>query len=73
MANSTTSIFIKPTISFNCGDTFVFRSWVCTADGTRSFQCCLTMTPNQTSGLVTLPEVITGDLTGNFGEISLYN
>jgi hypothetical protein len=25
------------------------------------------------TGLVTLPEVITGDLTGKFGEISLYN
>jgi hypothetical protein len=31
------------------------------------------MTPNPKTGLVTLPEVITGDLTGKFGEISLYN
>jgi hypothetical protein len=31
------------------------------------------MTPNLRTGLVTLPEVITGDLTGKFGEISLYN
>jgi hypothetical protein len=73
MANSTASIFIKPTVAFNRGDTFVFGSWACTADGARYFQRRLTMTPNLGTGLVTLPEVITGDLTGKFGEISLYN
>jgi hypothetical protein len=73
MANSTASIFIKPTVAFNRGDTFVFGSWVCTADGVGSFQCRLTMTPNPRNGLVTLPEVITGDLAGKFGEILLYN
>jgi hypothetical protein len=31
------------------------------------------MTYNPRTGLVTLPEVITGDLTGNFDEISLFN
>jgi hypothetical protein len=31
------------------------------------------MTPNPKTGLVTLPEVIMGDLAGKFGEISLYN
>jgi hypothetical protein len=31
------------------------------------------MAPNPNTGLVTLPEVITGDLAGKFGEISLYN
>jgi hypothetical protein len=31
------------------------------------------MTPNPNTGVVTLPEVITGNLTGKFGEISLYN
>jgi hypothetical protein len=31
------------------------------------------MAPNPSTGLVTLPEVITGDLAGRFGEISLYN
>jgi hypothetical protein len=65
MANSTTSIFIKPTVAFNRGDTFVFKSWVCTADGAGSFQRRLTMTPNPKTGLVTLPEVITGNLAGN--------
>jgi hypothetical protein len=30
------------------------------------------MTPNPSTGLVTLPEVVTGELTGKFGEISLY-
>jgi hypothetical protein len=73
MANSTASIFIKPTVAFNRGDTFVFGSWVCTADGAGSFQRQLTMTPNLKTGLVTPPEVVTGDLTGKFGEISLYN
>jgi hypothetical protein len=73
MANSTASIFIKPTVAFNHGDTFVFGSWVCTADGTGSFQRRLTMPPNPKTGLVMLPEVVTGDLTGKFGKISLYN
>jgi hypothetical protein len=73
MANSTTSIFIKPTVAFNRGDTFVFRSWVCTADGAGSFQRRLTMAPNPKTRLVTLPEVITGNLIGKFDEISLYN
>jgi hypothetical protein len=31
------------------------------------------MTPNPSTGLVTLPEVVTGEHTGKFGEISLYN
>jgi hypothetical protein len=73
MANSTASIFIKPTVAFNRGDTFVFSSWVCTADGAGSFQRGLTMPPNLETGLVTLPEVVTGNLAGKFGEISLYN
>jgi hypothetical protein len=73
MANSTASIFIKPTIAFNHGDTFVFGSWVCTADGAGSFHRRLTMSPDPKTGLVTLPEVVTGDLTGKFSEISLYN
>jgi hypothetical protein len=67
------SIFIKPTIAFNHGDTFIFGSWVCTADGAGSFQRRLTMPPNPKTGLVTLPEVVMGDLARKFGEISLYN
>jgi hypothetical protein len=73
MENSTATIFIKPTVAFNRGDTFVFDSWVCTADGVGSFQRRLTMPPNPKTGLVTLPKVVTGDLAGKFGEISLYN
>jgi hypothetical protein len=73
MANSMASIFIKPTVAFNRGDTFVFDSWVYTADGAGSFLRRLTMTPNPKTGLVMLPEVVTGDLAGKFGEISLYN
>jgi hypothetical protein len=67
------SIFIKPTVAFNRSDTFVFGSWVCTADGVGSFQHRLTMPPKPKTGLVTLPEVVTGDLAGKFGEISLHN
>jgi hypothetical protein len=73
MANSMASIFIKPTVAFNRGGTFVFDSWVYTADGAGSFLRRLTMTPNPKIGLVMLPEVVTGDLAGKFGEISLYN
>jgi hypothetical protein len=73
MANSTASIFIKPTVAFDRGDTFVFDSWVCTADGAGSFQHRLTMLPNSETGLVTLPEVVAGNLAGKFGEIFLYN
>jgi hypothetical protein len=73
MANSTASIFIKPTVAFNRSDTFVFGSWVCTADGTGSFHRCLTMPPNPKTSVVTLPESVTGDLAEKFGKISLYN
>jgi hypothetical protein len=73
MENSMASIFIKPTVAFNRGDTFVFGSWVCTADGAGSFQRRLTMTPNPKTGLVTLPELVMSDLARKFGEISLYN
>jgi hypothetical protein len=66
-------MFIKPTVAYNRGDTFVFGSWVCTADGAGSFQPHLTMPPNPKTGLVTLPEVVTGDLTRKFSEILLYN
>jgi hypothetical protein len=31
------------------------------------------MTPNPSTGLVTLPEVVTSELAGKFGGISLYN
>jgi hypothetical protein len=73
MVNLTASVLIKPVAAFNCGDTFVFGSWVCTAVGAGSFQRRLTMTPNPITGLVTLPEVVTSELAGKFGEISLYN
>jgi hypothetical protein len=72
MANSTASVYIKPTVAFNRGDTF-FGAWVCTADGAGSFQRRLTMPPNPETGLVTLPEVVTGELTGKFSEISLFD
>jgi hypothetical protein len=73
MANSTVLISIKPTVAFNRGDNFVFGSWVCTADGAGSFQRRLTMTPDPSTGLVTLHEAVTGELTEKFGEISLFN
>jgi hypothetical protein len=73
MENSTASVLIKPFAAFNRGETFIFGSWVCTADGAGSFQHRLIMTPNPSTGLVTLPEVVTGELAGKFGKISLYN
>jgi hypothetical protein len=73
MANSTAPVYIKPTVAFNRGDTFVFGAWVYTADGTGSFQQRLTMQPNPETGFVTLPEVVTGELAGKFGEISLFD
>jgi hypothetical protein len=73
MANSTTPVYFKPTVAFSRGDTFIFGAWVCTADGAGSFQCRLTMPPNPETGFVTLPEVVTGELAGKFGEISLFD
>jgi hypothetical protein len=73
MANSTAPVCIKPTVAFNRGDTFVFGAWVCTADGAGSFQRRLTMPPNPETSFVTLPEVVTGELAGKFGEISLFD
>jgi hypothetical protein len=73
MANSTAPVYIKPTVAFNRGDTFVFGTWVCTADGVGSFQRRLTVLPNPETGFVTLPEVVTGELAGKFGEISLFD
>jgi hypothetical protein len=73
MENSTAPVYIKPTVAFNRGDTFVFGAWVCTADDAGSFQCRLTMPPNPETGFVMLPEVVRGELTGKFGEISLFD
>jgi hypothetical protein len=73
MANSTASVLIKPIAAFNRGDTFIFGTWVCIADGVGSFQRRLIMTPNSSTGLMTLPEVVMGEVAGKFDEISLYN
>jgi hypothetical protein len=55
LANSTAPVYIKPTVAFNRGDTFVFGAWVCTADGAGSFQRRLAMPPNPETGFMTLP------------------
>jgi hypothetical protein len=73
MANSTAPVYIKPTVAFNSGDTFVFGAWVCTADGAGSFQRHLTMPPNPETGFVTLPEVVRGGPAGKFDEILLFD
>jgi hypothetical protein len=73
MVNSTAFVYIKPTVAFNRGNTFVFGAWVCTANGAGSFQRRLAMPPNPETGLVTLPKVVTGELAGKFGEISLFD
>jgi hypothetical protein len=67
MANFTAPVYIKPTVAFNLADTFVLGAWVCTTDGAGSFQRCLTMPLNPETGFVTLPEVVTGELTGKIG------
>jgi hypothetical protein len=71
MANSTASIVIRPTAAFNRGDTFVFSSWVCITDDAGSFQHYLTMTLDQVTGLVTLPEVVINPLVEQFWEFLL--
>jgi hypothetical protein len=73
MANLTAPVYFKPTVAFNRSDTFVFGAWVFSADGAGSFQRRLTMLPNQETGFVTLPGVVTGELAGKFGEISLFD
>jgi hypothetical protein len=73
MANSRASIFIKTTTAFSHGNTFVFGSWVCTIDGTRSFQCYITVTPDLEIGFVTLIEVATNQLVEKFDANLLYN
>jgi hypothetical protein len=73
VANSTAPVYFKPTVAFNRGDTFIFGAWVCTADGAGSFKRRLTMQPNPKTGFVTLPEVVTSELTSKFDEISLIN
>jgi hypothetical protein len=73
MANSTAPVYIRPTVAFNRGDTFVFGAWVCTADDAGSFQRRLTMPPNPETGFMTLSEVVMGELAGKFGEISLFD
>jgi hypothetical protein len=75
METSTASIVIKPTTAFNHGDTLIFGSWVCTANGAGSFQryLTMTMTPNPETGLLMLPEVVIDPLVGKFSEISLRN
>jgi hypothetical protein len=65
MANSTAPAYIKPTVAFNRGDTFVFGAWVYTADGAGSFQHRLTMQPNPETGFVTLPQVVTSELAAS--------
>jgi hypothetical protein len=72
MANLMASIIIKPSVAFNRGDTFIFSSWIYTADGAGSFQSYLTMTLDPKTGFVTLPEVVTNQLVENFDEILLY-
>jgi hypothetical protein len=62
MTNSTASIIIKLSVTFNRGDTFVFGSWVCTAHGAGSFQRYLTMTLNSETELVTFPKAVKGQL-----------
>jgi hypothetical protein len=73
MVNLTALIVISPTAAINRGDTFIFGSWACTTDCAGSFQRYLIMTPDPEIGLMTLPEVVMGQLIEKFGKFSLCN
>ena len=64
-------VIIKPFIAFKQGDTFVFDSWVCIANGAGSFQRYLTPTSEKKPAPATLTQASLEDLTENFSEVSL--
>ena len=64
-------IIINSTVAFEQGDTFVFGSWVCIADGAGCFLRFLAQTLELKPTSTTLPQASMDDLAENFGEISL--
>ena len=64
-------VTIKPIVAFQQGDTFVFGSWVCVADGVGSFQRFLVPTPESKLKSSTLTQASMENLVENFGEISI--
>jgi hypothetical protein len=73
MANLMDSVIIKPNVTFKHDNTFIFDSWVCTANNTKSFRCYLTMTSDPETGFMMLPEATTDQLVKKFDKISLSN
>ena len=71
MTNSTAPIIIKPNVAFSQGDTFVFGSWVCIANGAEFFQHYLKPTLESEPAPMALPQALMDDLAKIFGEISL--
>ena len=57
--------------TFTQGDTFIFGSWVCVADGAGSFQRYLAPAPEEKPSSTTLPQASVDELVENLGEISL--
>ena len=71
MANSKASVVIKPVVAFQQGATFVFGSWVCTADEAGRFSRYLEHQPEQKIATSKLQRQALEDLVENFDEISL--
>ena len=71
MANSTAPIILQTNVIFSQGDTFVFGSWVCIANGAGSFLRYLTPTPEPKPAPTVLRQALIDDLAENFDEISL--
>ena len=64
-------VIIKLIVAFQQGDTFVFGSWVCVADGAGSFLRFLASTPESKLKSSTLTQASMEDFVENFGEISI--
>jgi hypothetical protein len=71
LANSMALDIIKPSVTFQQGDTFVFGSWVCIADGAGSFLRYLASTSESKLKSSMLTQASMEEFIKNFGEISL--
>jgi hypothetical protein len=62
------SVTINSTVAFERGDTFIFGSWVCVADGAGSFLRFIAATPEQLHAPPS-PQATVTNLVENLGEI----
>ena len=70
LANSMASVVINSTVAFERGDTFVFGSWVCVADGAGSFLRFIAATPGELRAPPPTEAPVI-NLVKRFGEIAL--